>query len=311
MRNHVVQSPEWGEFKTKYGTIAVRVGAIQYTVHKLSILPFYYAYCPKVNPFEINWEQLRESLKKHNCIAINFDVPNVTKSSEDSVKVLHELEEHCIKAPRDTFARYNILLDISKSEAELLKNMHNKHRYNLGLSQRKGVIVKKGETLEDFEVFYKLLLDTSIRQKYFIHPKAYYQKIWELLHPSGFCKILTGYYDGEPLASWMLFVYDGVLYYPYGGSSEINKNVFASTLVAWESIRLGKEEGCTTFDMWGAAKDPNDTKDPWHGFTNFKLRFGGEFVEYIDSYDFVVNKLVYRLFNLVQGIRWKLLRLLK
>jgi lipid II:glycine glycyltransferase (peptidoglycan interpeptide bridge formation enzyme) len=189
--------------------------------------------------------------------------------------------------------------------------MHSKHRYNLGLAQRKGVSVKRAETLEDFEVFYKLLADTAVRQKYYIHPKSYYQKIWEILHPAGICHILTASYENEALASWMLFTYDGVLYYPYGGSSEKNKNVFASTLVAWEAIKLGKEKGCEVFDMWGAAEDPENTKDPWYGFTNFKLKFGGEFVEYINSYDFVVNKILYNFFNLAQTIRWNILRLLK
>ena len=65
------------------------------------------------------------------------------------------------------------------------------------------------------------------------------------------------------------------------------------------------------FDMWGAANDPKNEKDPWFGFTNFKLKFGGEFVEYIESYDYVVNKPVYMLFNFAQKIRWKILKLIK
>lgn len=306
--SHVVQSPEWGEFKTKYGTKAYREGGVQFSVHKIPLTPFYYAYSPKVNPFEINWESLKQSLKKNRCVAINFDVPNVLKKSEKSLEAVHIFEEHCKKAPRDTFARFNILLDISQSEEDLLKNMHHKHRYNLGLAQRKGVIVKRGETLEDFEAFYKLQKDTASRQKFYIHPKSYYQKIWELLHPKGIAYILTAYYEGEPLASWMFFVYDRVLYYPYGGSSEKYKNLFASTLIAWEGIKLGKEKGCAIFDMWGAAQDPKNEKDPWFGFTNFKLKFGGQFVEYIESYDYVVNKPLYILFNLAQKIRWKILR---
>jgi lipid II:glycine glycyltransferase (peptidoglycan interpeptide bridge formation enzyme) len=311
MGQHIVQSPEWGDFKTKYGTPATRVGDVQYTKHRLYFLPLFYAYSPKVDPFKIRWEDLLNSLKENNCIAINFDVPNVIKKADCSLEVLHLFEEHCVKAPRDTFAKYNVLLDISVSEEDLLRKMHTKHRYNLGLAQRKGVTIKHGATLEDFEVFYKLQLETSARQKFYIHPKGYYQKIWELMYPKGMCHILTAYYQREALASWMLFTYEGVLYYPYGGSSEKFKNVFASTLVAWEAIKLGKSKACHTFDMWGASKDPYDTKDPWYGFTNFKLKFGGEYVEYVDSYDFVVNKFMYFVFNLAQKIRWKILRVLR
>ena len=311
MSAHIVQSPQWGEFKTKYGTKSFRAGQIQYTRHKIPFLNAHYAYSPKVDPFEIEWAVLNKSLQENRCFAVNFDVPNVTKNSEKALEAVSILEKQCVRSPRDTFAKCNVLLDISKSEEELLQGMHAKHRYNLGLASRKGVTVKKAATLEDFEVFAKLQEETAHRQKFYIHPRNYYKKIWESLSSQNMCHILTAYYKNEPLASWMLFIYDDVLYYPYGGSSEKFKNVFASTLVAWEAIKLGKQLGCNTFDMWGAAEDPSNEKDSWHGFTNFKLKFGGQFVEYIDSYDYVINKPLYVLFNLAQKIRWKILKTLK
>ncbi len=308
---HIVQSPEWGDFKTIQGTPAIRAGNVQYTLHKIPYTGFNFGYCPKVDPCTIDWDLLRESAIKNKCIAINFDVPNIVKEDPCSLDAVKIMDEHCIPSPRDTFAKSNILLDISKDDEELMMSMHTKHRYNIRLAQRKGLVVKRGETIRDFEIFYTLFADTAVRQKYYIHPKSYYRKIWELLYPKGICHILTAYYHDEALASWMLFTYDGVLYYPYGGSSEKHKNLFASTLVCWESIQLGKEKGCKVFDMWGAANDPNDKNDPWYGFTNFKLKFGGKFVEYLDSYDYVVNKPMYVLFNYAQNLRWKLLRVMK
>jgi len=109
----------------------------------------------------------------------------------------------------------------------------------------------------------------------------------------------------------MLFVYDKTLYYPYGGSSEDHKNLFGSNMVAWEAMKLGKDYDCDTFDMWGAAEDPNDTTDPWHGFTNFKMKFGGKHVTYMDSYDLVINPMMYNMFNLANTIRWKILNAIK
>jgi lipid II:glycine glycyltransferase (peptidoglycan interpeptide bridge formation enzyme) len=311
MAVHVVQSPEWGRFKTEYGTKAVRAGGVQYTVHKLPFTSYNYAYCPKVNPSDINWDDLEDSLSGNSCVAVNFDVPDITKDSPNASEVENILRQRGVKAPRDTFAKKNILLDLTASEEELLKNMHNKHRYNIGLSERKGVTVSQAESEDDFKVFFDLLSGTAQRQKYFIHPETYYRKIWEILGSEGMCRILTAYYNKEPLASWMFFVYDGVLYYPYGGSSEQHKNVFASTLLCWEGIRMGKNLGLHTFDMWGAADDINNKNDPWYGFTNFKLKFGGRLVEYIDSYDLVINRSVYEMFNVAQNVRWKILKLLK
>ena len=70
MTTHIVQSQECGEFKTKYGTPAIRVGNVQYTIHKIPLLGYKYAYCPKVNPFEIQWPELLDSLNQNKCFAI-------------------------------------------------------------------------------------------------------------------------------------------------------------------------------------------------------------------------------------------------
>lgn len=308
---HIVQSPEWGQFKTQMGTPAVREGEVQYTKHKIPVLNKYYGYCPKVDPFKINWETLKKSLAENNCIAINFDVPNIETTSPQAEQAIKKLAERCVRAPKDTFAKSNVVLDISIPKEEILKNMHKKHRYNIRYAFKNGVVVRKGETEGDYEIFYDLLVETAKRQKYFVHSKSYYQKIWEMFKEKGMVYILIAEHKGKPLTAWMLFSKDGVLYYPYGGSSDEQKNLMHSLAVAWAAVELGKELDCHTFDMWGAADNPEDESDPWYGFTQFKLKFGGRYVKYIDSYDLVLNKPVYTLFNLANKIRWTILRLLK
>ncbi len=311
MRRHIVQSKEWGEVKSKYGTPAVSVGGVQYTLHKIPFSNYYFANCPKVDPFGIDWDEIKESAKGRGAFVVNFDVPNVIKGSDEFVKAEEIFKQHCVRSPRDTFAKANVLLDLAKSEDELLADMHKKHRYNIGLAQRNGVAVKEAADQADFDVFYDLLKSAADRQKYYVRPKSYYQIIWNELSPKKMAHILTTEHNGNPLSSWMLFRHENTLYYPYGGSSERHKNLFASNLIGWEAIKLGKRLGCSVFDMWGAATDPNDKKDPYHGFTNFKLKFGGKHVVYIDSYDLVVNKQIYDLFNAAQDIRWKILNLLR
>ncbi len=299
MTQHLVQSPEWGDFKSEFGTPAIRVGNVQYTKHKLPFTNFYYAYCPKVNPFEIQWGELTNSLKLNNCFTINFDVPYVQKDSpqaEEAVKIFRS-QENVKPSPKNTFTKYNIILDISKPEEALLMGMHTKHRYNARKSEKEGVKVRKGQIHKDFEIFYELLEETGKRQKFLNHPKEYYKKIWEMFYPKQIAHLLIAEYQNKPLASWMLFTHQNTLYYPYGGSSNENRNLFASNLIGWEAIKLGKAYGCTKFDMWGACADPTDQTDPEWGFTNFKLRFGGTHIEYMDSYDYILNPTVYNLFN--------------
>ncbi len=63
--------------------------------------------------------------------------------------------------------------------------------------------------------------------------------------------------------------------------------------------------------MWGALSLDPDKNDPWFGFHRFKEGYGGKLVEYIGSYDYVLNPLFYRLYNVGDSIRWKILHLRK
>jgi lipid II:glycine glycyltransferase (peptidoglycan interpeptide bridge formation enzyme) len=309
---HIVQSPAWEKLKSNYGTETVRVGDLFYTKHPIPLTGKYFAYCPKVDPFTVDFDPLRKSLENNNCISANFDVPNVLTDSEKAQEAVDLFEQAgCVKSPKDTFTPYNLLLDLERDEDTLLADMHSKHRYNIRYAKKNGVVVRQGSGDADFEIFYDLAIKTSKRQGFYIHPKKYYRLIWDILGEQGIAKTLIAEYEGTPLASWMFFVYDNVLYYPYGGSSSEHLNLHASNLVGWEGILLGKREGCEVFDMWGANADPDDREDPEWGFTNFKKKFGARHVEYIDSYDLVLDPLMYRGFNVANCLRWRVLKAIR
>ena len=106
-----------------------------------------------------------------------------------------------------------------------------------------------------------------------------------------------------------MFLFNGVLYYPYGASRSIHRDVMASNLMMWEMIRLGKKEGCESFDMWGALGPEPNEKDPWFGFHRFKKGFGGDLMEFLGTYDLVLNSTMYTAFRIGEDVRWKFLRL--
>jgi hypothetical protein len=310
MKTHILQTKQWADFKASYGSDSIEAGNVFYTKHSIPFTNNFYAYCPRINPFDVDFEKLEKSLKKNNCIACHFDVPNIIKGSSEEVAALEVLEMHCTQSPRDEFAKGNFILDLTQDLETILANMHPKQRYNIKLAEKKGVTVRKSDE-KDLDVFFELYKDTAKRQGYFYRSKDYFEKMMDIFKKDNMVHILIMEFEGEPLAAWMLFIYEGVLYYPYGGSAFSHRNLQPNALIGWEAIKFGKKHKCDYFDMWGAAYDMNDTKDPYYGFTDFKRKFGGTHVQYIDSHDLIINSTAYHLFNTANAIRWKLLKFLR
>ena len=83
----------------------------------------------------------------------------------------------------------------------------------------------------------------------------------------------------------------------------------ASNLMMWEVIKFGKKLGLKKFDMWGALEPNPDTNDPWYGFHKFKQGYGAEHIEFIGSYDLVINPLLYQIYKVTDKLRWFILKI--
>jgi lipid II:glycine glycyltransferase (peptidoglycan interpeptide bridge formation enzyme) len=208
------------------------------------------------------------------------------------------------------FTKYTFQLDIDKSEDELLKKMHQKTRYNLRLAEKRGVEIIEDNSEQGFEEYWKLMEETTKRQGFFAHGKGYHRKMWQKMTDAGRGHLFKAVYQGKTLTTWMIFVLNDILYYPYGASSNENREVMASNLMMWEVIRYGKKQGCKLFDMWGSLGPDPDVRDPWYGFHKFKQGYGAELVEFLGSYDLVVNPGLYKLYGLTDKVRWIGLKLL-
>lgn len=316
--SHIIQSWQWGEFRKKTGVQVRRIGvfegetlkqAFQVTFHPLPFTNFTVGYLPKSDiPDKEILEDLKEVAREEKAVFIKLE-PEVDIRNIKKPKVKPFLNtKDVIKSSKTIFAPHTFLLDIAKSEEELLSSIHPKTRYNIGLAKRHGVRVEEKDDQRSFNIFLKLQRETAQRQKFFTHPDSYYQKMWETLKPHKMVHLLIANYKKKPLTAWILFRFKDTIYYPYGGSAKIHRNFMASNLIAWEAIRLGKKLGCKTFDMWGALGENPVSHDPWYGFHKFKQGYGGKLVSYIGAYDFILNPFLYNTFTLADKLRWTLLQ---
>lgn len=323
---HPLQAFEWGEFREKTGIKVIRRGffsgrklvkGFTLTIHPVPHTPFNIGYLPKGDmPDEEMLEELRRIGKAERCVFVQLE-PNLVRSSELWVRSLIEDSKFkIVESAHPLFTRYTFQLDLTKSEDELLKNMHPKARYNIRVAKKHGVEVVEDNSDAAFEAYLRLMKETTTRQKFYAHTEKYHRKMWETLNKSKVEDGLTAHlmiakYKGKILTAWILFVFKDTLYYPYGASSSESKEVMASNLVMWEAIRFGKKLGLKKFDMWGAMGPNPDKNDPWYGFHNFKEKYGPTHVEFVGSYDLVINPVIYQVYKIVDKLRWVYLRILR
>lgn len=316
---HPLQSWEWGEFRKKTGVGVSRLinrdggkvkTVFQITWHKIPYTNFCIGYCPKsMIPDKEEVEAIKKEAEKRKAIFVKFE-PNEIINPETEKKISSLAADFNWVKGKPLFTKYTFQLDISKTEEELLKNMHQKTRYNLRLAEKKGVQIIEDNTPRGFEEYWKLMEETTKRQGFFAHTEGYHQKMWQTMIESGKGHLFKAVYQEKALTAWMVFILNETIYYPYGASSNENREVMASNLMMWEVIKYGKKQGCDRFDMWGSLGPDPDIHDPWYGFHKFKQGYGAELVEFLGSFDLIINPTLYELYGLSDKVRWIGLKLL-
>lgn len=299
---HPLQSWEWGEFRKAMGIDVVRTKHGQLTFHRVPHTPWVIGYFPKgAKPTPEMLRDLTTLGASKGAIFIQLE-PNIAAS------------EHLVTIPglrpshHPLFTKYTFVLDLSKSEEELMKAMHSKTRYNLRVAQKHGVTVSEDNSEAAFSEYLRLNEETTGRQGFFAHDTRYHQTMWRIMRDAGIAHLFTAKYQGKILAAWILFTWNKTIYYPYGTSSREHREVMAPTLLLWETARWAKAHGFTSFDLWGAMGPEPDPNDPWFGFHRFKQGFNPALVENIGSFDLVINPFLYKLFTLADTIRWFFLK---
>ena len=302
---HPLQSWEWGEFRKSQGVKVVRFSAYQISFHRLPFLNFTVGYLPK-SPFpdKKDLEKLKEIGKEQKAIFIKLE-PNVEKKLSPNTYYLSP----GLKIGKPLFTKYTSVIDLTPSEEEIFNSFKSKTRYNIRLAEKHGVKVQEDNSEKAFEKYLDLLFETAGRQGFYAHNKKYHRDQWKIMQPAGISHLFTATYRGKILSAFLLFTFNSVLYYPYGASTREHKELMAPTLLMWEAVKFGKSRGCTKFDLWGDTEPNPPPNHPYYGFHRFKEGFSPKLVEFVGTYDLIINPTLYKIYQIADKIRWKILRL--
>lgn len=305
IQSHPLQSSVWAEFRKAMGVDVAQLNTGYITFHAIAHTPWTIGYFPK-GPMPNNRmiEELVKLGRQKNAIFIQLE-PNVIRKDE----TLHQGNNVSLyPSHHPLFTKYTFILDLTKSEDELLKTMHPKTRYNIKIAQKHGVVIQEDNSPEAFLAYLKLSEETTTRQGFFAHNRRYQETMWRILHKAGIAHLFTATYTGETLAAWIIFVWDKTIYYPYGASSRNHREVMAPYLLLWEIARWAKAKHIKRFDLWGAIGPNPDPKNPWYGFHRFKQGFSPELIEFVGSFDLVIRPWMYRVYTVADNLRWFILK---
>ena len=177
------------------------------------------------------------------------------------------------------------VLDLDKSEDELLAQMRKTTRYEIRKAMKLGGEVKVG-TGSDLTMFLRLYKETSFRHGFVPHQGIAQE--FETFSGAGQAQLLLGSYKGEIIAGAIILFYGNQAIYHHGASAR--SPIPVSSLVQWEAIKIAKKRGFGFYNFWGIAPD-DAPHHPWRGISLFKKGFGGHEVRYIHSHDIPISPL--------------------
>jgi peptidoglycan pentaglycine glycine transferase (the first glycine) len=317
---HLLQSWEWGAFKSRHGWRATRYlwpgderprAAASILTRQIGFLPVAVMYVSKGPALDYTdapllervLEQLEGIARRERALFVKID-PDVRVDSAEGEAVAEILRRRGWRPSEEQIQfRNTVLLDLRPEPDDLLMGMKSKWRYNVRLAKRRGVTVRRG-TLDDLALLYELYAETAKRGEFVIRPEAYYRDAWGAFIEAGLAQPLIAEVAGEAVAMVIIYHFPSTslrtrgkrAWYMYGASREAHRDKMPNNLLQWEAMLWARERGCTVYDMWGAP-DELDESDPMWGVYRFKKGFGGEFVPHIGAWDYPASRLGHWLYT--------------
>lgn len=211
-------------------------------------------------------ENLQELCKEENCLFVQIEILDY---SADSFLLLGEnIWDFKAWYYKKFIPPYTAVIDLEKSEDEILSAMKQKGRYNIKLAAKKWVEVKRVEkSLENIKIFHMLMQETTSRDNFTWNTLSYYEVFLQQETSS----LFFAYHEEEVIAAGIFIQHKEVMYYYYGASSSHKRNLMAPYLLQWEAIRFAKAIWCQIYDFLGIAS-PDEYDSPLMWVTDFKLK---------------------------------------
>ena len=312
-----LQSWDFYEFYKNYGHKIIRRVAVD---EKGNILA---AYAGQVEPAKrgrhlaiaggpiLDWEDkalvkaifndIKEQGKALNCVFVR--VRPQLENSETAEKIFKE--NGLKKAPMYLSVEYAGVLDLTKTEDELLKNMRQRLRRALRKAEKNNIEVETSTNPKDVKEFYEIQLQTAKRHDFYAFGEEFLTKQFTAFAKNDEAVIYKAKHDGEILAENMMIFYGNEASYHYGVSSELGTKLSGAPLLHLTAMRDAKKRGIKRYNLWGIVGE-DETDHRFYGVSVFKRGFGVDELKYLPAHDLVLSPLTYKITWLIETLRKKI-----
>ena len=248
---------------------------------------------------EETFKRIVEIAKREKCVFVRVRPQLV--NNQENLQILAGLGLK--KAPMHLAAEHTVMIDLTKSEDELLANMRRQTRYEVRRATKQGIKKNKNNDEAIFKEFRKVQAETAKRQG-FIPPNLKTLIAEKEAFGENIAIYVARTTDGEPIAYGMIIKNGKEGDYYEAASTPLNRKMPGAYALLWQVMKSLKSEGYERFNLWGIAPagQPNHR---YAGVTTFKTGFGGEVVEYVPAHDLVINKIGYMKDLIVETARKK------
>ena len=319
-KSHFMQSIEWAKVKPewKHEMLIVRnkksnkiTGCMSVLIRKLPVINRNMMYAPRgftCNPHDKDTlleltNQVKELAKKYKAFIFKMD-PDISNADAEFKIYMQSIGYKFTKNTKRSLRRMQprIIERITltnKTEEELLKSFHEKHRYNVRLATKKGVTLREG-TREDLPIFYDIMKTTEARNNFYVRPLSYFESIWDSMGPDQ-VRLIFAEYEGQPISAVFPIKYGNKVWYLYGGSSNKHRNLMPNYLLQFEMMKWGIQNNCDIYDFRGVTGILSPDH-PQRGIYVFKKGFNGDIIELVNELTIVFNPFINFAFDICESV---------
>ena len=216
-----------------------------------------------------------------------------------------------LRSAADVQTPDTVILNIDRSEEEILAGMKSQWRYNQRMALKRGLVISRTDEA-GIGAFYSLLRETAGRTGIAIHSEDYYKTLFEHFYnfrqskgSGADLRLYQAEHEGEVLAAMIILHWNATAVYLYAASSDHKRNLMPSFALKIHAILDAHSSGCVNYDLFGIP--PND--DPSHpmaGLFRFKTGFGGEIIHRPGCWDYLCRPFTAKLFRTAEALRKKI-----